>query len=82
MPTLRLKHCLPVLTATALVGAVHCAGADVPAATQNLNPRQQSAHGKDERVYVQAFFTGQEYPYELVKQLSGGRWGLAPAPAE
>ena len=31
------------------------------------------AHGKDERVNVQAFFTGQEYLYELVKQLSGGR---------
>jgi acetylornithine deacetylase/succinyl-diaminopimelate desuccinylase-like protein len=30
------------------------------------------AHGKDERVNVQAFFTGQEYLYELVKQLSGG----------
>ncbi|HVW70319.1 MAG TPA: M20/M25/M40 family metallo-hydrolase [Steroidobacteraceae bacterium] len=31
------------------------------------------SHGKDERVSVQAFFTGQEYLYELVKQLSGGR---------
>ncbi len=31
------------------------------------------AHGKDERVNVKAFFTGQEYLYELVKQLSGGR---------
>jgi acetylornithine deacetylase/succinyl-diaminopimelate desuccinylase-like protein len=31
------------------------------------------AHGKDERVNVQAFFTGQEYLYQLVKQLSGGR---------
>lgn len=30
------------------------------------------AHGKDERVDVKAFFTGQEYLYELVKQLSGG----------
>jgi acetylornithine deacetylase/succinyl-diaminopimelate desuccinylase-like protein len=30
------------------------------------------AHGKDERVSVKAFFTGQEYLYELVKQLSGG----------
>ena len=30
------------------------------------------AHGKDERVSVQAFFTGQEYLYQLVKQLSGG----------
>ena len=30
------------------------------------------AHGKDERVGVQSFFTGQEYLYELVKQLSGG----------
>jgi acetylornithine deacetylase/succinyl-diaminopimelate desuccinylase-like protein len=30
------------------------------------------AHGKDERVNVKAFFTGQEYLYELVKQLSGG----------
>lgn len=30
------------------------------------------AHGKDERVGVQAFFTGQEYLYQLVKQLSGG----------
>jgi acetylornithine deacetylase/succinyl-diaminopimelate desuccinylase-like protein len=30
------------------------------------------AHGKDERVNVQAFFTGQEYLYELVKQLSAG----------
>ena len=30
------------------------------------------AHGKDERVNVQAFFTGQQYLYELVKQLSGG----------
>jgi len=31
------------------------------------------AHGKDERVDVKAFFTGQEYLYQLVKQLSGGR---------
>jgi acetylornithine deacetylase/succinyl-diaminopimelate desuccinylase-like protein len=31
------------------------------------------SHGKDERVGVQAFFTGQEYLYQLVKQLSGGR---------
>jgi acetylornithine deacetylase/succinyl-diaminopimelate desuccinylase-like protein len=31
------------------------------------------AHGKDERVNVKAFFTGQEYLYELVKKLSGGR---------
>ena len=31
------------------------------------------AHGKDERVSVKSFFTGQEYLYELVKQLSGGR---------
>jgi acetylornithine deacetylase/succinyl-diaminopimelate desuccinylase-like protein len=31
------------------------------------------AHGKDERVNVKAFFTGQEYLYELVKRLSGGR---------
>jgi acetylornithine deacetylase/succinyl-diaminopimelate desuccinylase-like protein len=31
------------------------------------------AHGKDERVNGKAFFTGQEYLYELVKQLSGGR---------
>ena len=31
------------------------------------------AHGKDERVNVKAFFTGQQYLYELVKQLSGGR---------
>lgn len=31
------------------------------------------SHGKDERVSVSAFFTGQEYLYELVKQLSGGR---------
>jgi acetylornithine deacetylase/succinyl-diaminopimelate desuccinylase-like protein len=30
------------------------------------------AHGRDERVSVQAFFTGQEYLYELVKQLAGG----------
>jgi acetylornithine deacetylase/succinyl-diaminopimelate desuccinylase-like protein len=30
------------------------------------------AHGKDERVDVKAFFTGQEYLYELVKALSGG----------
>jgi acetylornithine deacetylase/succinyl-diaminopimelate desuccinylase-like protein len=31
------------------------------------------SHGKDERVNVRAFFTGQQYLYELVKQLSGGR---------
>jgi acetylornithine deacetylase/succinyl-diaminopimelate desuccinylase-like protein len=31
------------------------------------------AHGKDERVDVKAFFTGQQYLYELVKQLAGGR---------
>jgi acetylornithine deacetylase/succinyl-diaminopimelate desuccinylase-like protein len=33
------------------------------------------SHGKDERVNVKAFFTGQEYLYELVKELSGGRQG-------
>jgi len=30
------------------------------------------AHGKDERVSVQALFEGEEYLYELVKLLSGG----------
>jgi acetylornithine deacetylase/succinyl-diaminopimelate desuccinylase-like protein len=30
------------------------------------------SHGKDERVNVKAFFTGQEYLYELVKASSGG----------
>ncbi|HEX7842999.1 MAG TPA: M20/M25/M40 family metallo-hydrolase [Kofleriaceae bacterium] len=30
------------------------------------------AHGKDERVAVQAMFEGEEYLYELVKLLSGG----------
>jgi acetylornithine deacetylase/succinyl-diaminopimelate desuccinylase-like protein len=30
------------------------------------------AHGKDERVGVQAMFEGEEYLYELVKALSGG----------
>ena len=30
------------------------------------------AHGKDERVSVQAMFEGEEYLYELVKELSGG----------
>jgi acetylornithine deacetylase/succinyl-diaminopimelate desuccinylase-like protein len=29
------------------------------------------AHGKDERVNVEAFFRGQEYLYRLVKALSG-----------
>ncbi|HUJ57593.1 MAG TPA: M20/M25/M40 family metallo-hydrolase [Kofleriaceae bacterium] len=31
------------------------------------------AHGKDERVSVSAFYDGQEYLYELVKVLAGGR---------
>jgi len=31
------------------------------------------AHGRDERVLVQSFFTGQEYLYRLVKMLAGGR---------
>jgi len=30
-------------------------------------------HGKDERVGVKAFFDGQEYLYQLVKMLSGGK---------
>jgi di/tripeptidase len=30
------------------------------------------AHGKDERVGVQAMFEAEEYLYELVKALSGG----------
>ena len=30
------------------------------------------AHGKDERVAVQAMFEGEQYLYELVKELSGG----------
>ena len=30
------------------------------------------AHGKDERVSVQAMFEGEQYLYELVKLLSGG----------
>ena len=30
-------------------------------------------HGRDERVSVQAFHTGQEYLYQLVKLLAGGR---------
>jgi acetylornithine deacetylase/succinyl-diaminopimelate desuccinylase-like protein len=30
------------------------------------------AHGKDERVAIQALFEGEEYLYELVKALSGG----------
>ena len=31
------------------------------------------AHGKDERVNVEAFYRGQEYLYRLVKALAGGR---------
>ncbi|TMJ23556.1 MAG: M20/M25/M40 family metallo-hydrolase [Alphaproteobacteria bacterium] len=31
------------------------------------------AHGRDERVLVQSFFTGQEYLYRLVKTLAGGK---------
>jgi acetylornithine deacetylase/succinyl-diaminopimelate desuccinylase-like protein len=31
------------------------------------------AHGKDERVSVSAFFEGQEYLYQLVKTLAGGK---------
>jgi acetylornithine deacetylase/succinyl-diaminopimelate desuccinylase-like protein len=31
------------------------------------------AHGKDERVAVKSFYDGQEYLYQLVKVLSGGR---------
>jgi acetylornithine deacetylase/succinyl-diaminopimelate desuccinylase-like protein len=31
------------------------------------------AHGRDERVLVQSFFSGQEYLYRLVKMLAGGR---------
>ncbi len=31
------------------------------------------AHGRDERVLVQSFFTGQEYLYRLVKVLAGGK---------
>jgi acetylornithine deacetylase/succinyl-diaminopimelate desuccinylase-like protein len=31
------------------------------------------AHGRDERVLVQSFFTGQEYLYRLVKMLAGGK---------
>jgi acetylornithine deacetylase/succinyl-diaminopimelate desuccinylase-like protein len=31
------------------------------------------AHGKDERVSVKAFFEGEEYLYQLVKMLSGGK---------
>lgn len=30
-------------------------------------------HGKDERVATRAFYEGQEYLYELVKQLAGGK---------
>jgi acetylornithine deacetylase/succinyl-diaminopimelate desuccinylase-like protein len=37
------------------------------------------AHGKDERVSVDAFFKGQEYLYRLVKALAGGKSG---APTE
>jgi len=36
------------------------------------------AHGKDERVSVDAFFKGQEYLYRLVKALAGGK-SSAPA---
>ena len=31
------------------------------------------AHGRDERVLVHSFFTGQEYLYRLVKVLAGGK---------
>jgi len=31
------------------------------------------AHGKDERVLVKSFYDGQEYLYQLVKTLAGGR---------
>jgi hypothetical protein len=30
------------------------------------------AHGKDERVSIEAFYQGLEYHYRLVKALSGG----------
>jgi acetylornithine deacetylase/succinyl-diaminopimelate desuccinylase-like protein len=31
------------------------------------------AHGRDERIAVDAFFKGQDYLYQLVKTLAGGR---------
>jgi len=55
MPILRMNKCLPVLTAAALVCAMHLAnaqhaasgqrpaGVQAPASTQNLNPQQQGA---------------------------------------
>src|ERR1700677_4811713 len=49
MPILRLKQCLPILTATALLCAAPSADAQPPAVaqatvtTQNLNPQQQGA---------------------------------------
>ena len=31
------------------------------------------AHGRDERMLVKSFFDGQQFLYELVRELSGGR---------
>jgi hypothetical protein len=31
------------------------------------------AHGRDERISVQAFYQGVEFMYRLMKELSGGR---------
>jgi hypothetical protein len=36
-----------------------------------LNPQQRFA--RDDCVYVKASFTGEEYQYELLKELSGDR---------
>jgi len=34
---------------------------------------ESRAHGRDERVPVKSFFTGNEYLYRLVKLLAGGQ---------
>jgi acetylornithine deacetylase/succinyl-diaminopimelate desuccinylase-like protein len=34
---------------------------------------ESRAHGRDERIPVKSFFTGNEYLYRLVKQLAGGQ---------
>ncbi len=49
--------------------------APAPLHAQNTSPVDMDdvrAHGREERIRIEALFEGQEFLYRLVKELSGG----------
>jgi acetylornithine deacetylase/succinyl-diaminopimelate desuccinylase-like protein len=64
---------IPTMTVGSTDGR-HLRKAGIPTyGHSGLASKEDRAHGKDERVSVKSFFEGNEYLYQLVKRLSGGK---------